>query len=183
MKKTRLLFLFVPFVLISCAGLQEKPATMENHVYIDSNIPRVEIEFPFDLDLIDKKVDYQEQTRIVNHILRSPDHDVTAYISKQHLLHAKYYFTGTDSSSEKDPFYLSQDPSGYCAVNLYEENLNTFLRGTSYRYISKDVLVAIRIFKHIGRDLTKQEIKDYYKASLDGFTEKIKAVCAQNIRR
>lgn len=141
------------------------------------------VTFPFDLKMVDKKVDYSDGSRILLYTLKSDNNKTTAIIQKQSILETHAYYTQSDSSRLKDPLYLSKDQYGYCSVSLFNNNQNSFLRGESMRYISNGDIVAMTVFEYIGNNISKEVFQQSYTDQLNNFLTKFKSVCSQNKRR
>lgn len=173
------LLMTLPF-LASCAATIQKHEVINGNKYIDSTTPRTEISFPFNVDYKSTKTDYYEQEKTTTSKLISKEKKITIYIKKSKLIDSRYYFTGSDSSKTKDNIYLNQKSNGFCSVDIFEKNLSSYLRGISYRYISHNEIVSIKIYKPIGYIRSQEKFINENKDTVEDFTTTVKSICAQN---
>ncbi len=173
------LLMTLPF-LPSCAANIQKPEVINGNKYIDSTIPRTEIIFPFNVEYKSTKTDYYEQEKTTTNELISKEKKIIIYIKKSKLIDIRYYFTRADSSRTKDNIYLDQKSNGFCSVDIFEKNLNSYLRGKSYRYISHDKILSIEMYKPIGYISSQEKFINENKNEVEDFTTTVKSICAQN---
>ncbi len=173
------LLLTLPF-LPSCAANIQKPEVINGNKYIDSTIPKTEINFPFNVEYESTKTDYPDHQKTTTTELKSKEKNIFIYIKKIKLIDTRYFTTRSDANKTEDNIYLDQKSNGFCSVDIYEKKLQNYLRGVSYRYIGHDKAISIAIYKPIGYINSQKKFTNENKDEVEDFTTTVKSICAQN---
>ena len=177
-------FLTIPLVLLlcSCAGLKIKEPTLVDNVYLDADYPRIRIEFPFKVRYIDQNNDFSDFAKSITRRLYSDETSTTVFLRKDNIIQDHVIYTETDSSQFSNNLYMDDRKNGFCTVGFYEKNLNTYLRGMSYRYDGRYGIALIETYKKLGYVSSVDQYKDKNRAMIDHFIEDMKLICSQNVR-
>ncbi len=182
MKNFKFIVLIFILILNSCASIKIKEPDVQGRTYFDQNIPKVKIEFPYDVSFIKQDIKYSDISKVVSRTLYSKEVDATIFINKEKITLDRFVYSGTDDSRIKGKLYSDVDKRRFCTVDFYEEKLQTYLQGCSFRYVGLKEINNVIVYKKIGYVGSLDEYKENNSKAIEDFIEEMKYICSQNIQ-
>lgn len=163
------------FLLISCTA--NKPVLIDKNRFFDESPPKVDISFPFDIELISEEKGFTDTETFKKYQLDSENKEI--FIYKSRFLRKNYFYLGADNATKKNPFYMNNTTNGFCSVILLSNDDDFYLEGDVTKYIGQQAYFTVRLYQNAGLVLSRDAWKEANSDVLEEFIAQTEYVCEQ----
>ncbi len=178
--------LIVSIGLFSCAAPVKKDPMVDGTNFIDENLPKLSVDFPFEIELEESSwraitTDEGATISISSYSLKGKNEGIYVYISKQKIADIGHMasFRGTDESLIDDKIYLTKNKYGFCSIffDIRNDYQTMESRVAQYRY-GKEI-TEVGMIKALGKNYNLNRLLDADKNLLDEFKGYTEQICSQ----